>query len=120
MTQASWARTLRLGLGLRPLRPSRRRRYICGEETALLESLEGKKGMPRLKAAVPGRRGPLWLPLNGEQQSNRRRRSDHPAPRRQLVLRIGRPNNPARSFLHLRHVNKPCNVDEEGASRCAS
>ena len=27
--------------------------YICGEETALLESLEGKKGMPRLKPPVP-------------------------------------------------------------------
>src|SRR5215472_10553180 len=27
--------------------------YICGEETALLESLEGKKGMPRLKPPFP-------------------------------------------------------------------
>ena len=28
--------------------------YICGEETALLESLEGKKGFPRLKPPFPG------------------------------------------------------------------
>jgi NADH:ubiquinone oxidoreductase subunit F (NADH-binding) len=27
--------------------------YICGEETALIESLEGKKGMPRLKPPFP-------------------------------------------------------------------
>jgi NADH-quinone oxidoreductase subunit F len=27
--------------------------YICGEETALLESLEGKKGQPRLKPPFP-------------------------------------------------------------------
>src|SRR3546814_10881709 len=33
--------------------------YICGEETALLESLEGKKGMPRLKPPFPAMVG-LW------------------------------------------------------------
>ena len=27
--------------------------YICGEETALIESLEGKKGMPRMKPPFP-------------------------------------------------------------------
>jgi NADH-quinone oxidoreductase subunit F len=31
--------------------------YICGEETALLESLEGKKGMPRMKPPFPAGRG---------------------------------------------------------------
>jgi NADH:ubiquinone oxidoreductase subunit F (NADH-binding) len=33
--------------------------YICGEETALLEALEGKRGMPRLKPPYPTDRG-LW------------------------------------------------------------
>ncbi len=33
--------------------------YICGEETALLESLEGKRGMPRLKPPFPTESG-LW------------------------------------------------------------
>jgi len=33
--------------------------YICGEETALLEALEGKRGMPRLKPPFPGEVG-LW------------------------------------------------------------
>ena len=33
--------------------------YICGEESALLESLEGKRGQPRSRPAVPGRLGPV-------------------------------------------------------------
>ena len=33
--------------------------YICGEETALLEALEGKRGMPRLKPPYPNENG-LW------------------------------------------------------------
>src|SRR5580765_3858736 len=33
--------------------------YICGEETALIESLEGKKGLPRIKPPFPAVRG-VW------------------------------------------------------------
>jgi NADH:ubiquinone oxidoreductase subunit F (NADH-binding) len=33
--------------------------YICGEETALLEALEGKRGMPRLRPPFPAQKG-LW------------------------------------------------------------
>jgi len=33
--------------------------YICGEETALLESLEGKRGLPRIKPPFPAVKG-LW------------------------------------------------------------
>ena len=36
--------------------------YICGEETALIESLEGKKGSAEIKAPVPGEFWTLWLP----------------------------------------------------------
>jgi NADH-quinone oxidoreductase subunit F len=36
--------------------------YICGEETALLESLEGKKGMPRLKPPFPAGSGLYGCP----------------------------------------------------------
>ncbi len=36
--------------------------YICGEETALLESLEGKKGMPRLKPPFPANVGLYGAP----------------------------------------------------------
>ena len=59
--------------------------YICGEETAMLESLEGKKGMPRLKPPFPAGRRPLRLPDHGQQCRIDRRRADHPAPRRGLV-----------------------------------
>jgi NADH-quinone oxidoreductase subunit F len=50
---------LRVGLGFRPLPASRRGAYICGEETALLESLEGKKGMPRMKPPFPAGAGSM-------------------------------------------------------------
>ena len=33
--------------------------YVCGEETALIESLEGKRGNPRLKPPFPAVKG-LW------------------------------------------------------------
>ncbi|MCK6506021.1 SLBB domain-containing protein [Myxococcota bacterium] len=36
--------------------------YICGEETALLESIEGKRGMPRLKPPFPTQRGLFGKP----------------------------------------------------------
>ncbi len=36
--------------------------YICGEETGLLESLEGKKGQPRRKPPVPAQYGAFGLP----------------------------------------------------------
>ena len=55
--------------------------YICGEETALLESLEGKKGMPRQQAAVPGPGRHLRLPDHGKQRRDDRGRPGNPAPR---------------------------------------
>ena len=36
--------------------------YICGEETAMLESLEGKKGMPRMKPPFPAGMGLYGCP----------------------------------------------------------
>src|SRR5262249_58890488 len=36
--------------------------YICGEETALLESLEGKRGEPRVKPPFPAQRGVFGCP----------------------------------------------------------
>jgi len=38
--------------------------FVCGEETALIESLEGKRGMPRLKPPFPAQRGYNDLPSN--------------------------------------------------------
>jgi formate dehydrogenase len=36
--------------------------YVCGEETAMLESMEGRRGMPRLRPPFPAQRGYLGLP----------------------------------------------------------
>ena len=88
--------------------------YICGEETALLESLEGNKGQPRLKPPFPAlvglygcptvinnvesiavvpeilRRGPAWFAGLGRER-----------------------NTGTKVFCISGHVNKPCNVEEE-------
>ena len=88
--------------------------YICGEETALLESLEGKKGMPRLKPPFPANVG-----LYGAPTTVNNVESIAVAP---TILRrgadwfagLGRPNNTGtKLFCISGHVNKPCNVEEE-------
>ena len=38
--------------------------FVCGEETALIESLEGKRGMPRLKPPFPAQKGYIQHPSN--------------------------------------------------------
>src|SRR6478609_6981726 len=87
--------------------------YICGEETALLESLEGKKGMPRLKPPFPANVGLYGCPTTVNNVE-----SIAVAP---TILRrgaewfsaIGRPNNTGtKVFCISGHVNKPCNVEE--------
>ena len=42
--------------------------YEAGEETALIESLEGKRAQPRIKPPFPGRRRPLPVPDRGQQR----------------------------------------------------
>jgi len=88
--------------------------YICGEETALLESLEGKKGMPRLKPPFPANVG-----LYGAPTTVNNVESIAVAP---TILRrgatwfagLGRPNNTGtKLFCISGHVNNPCNVEEE-------
>ncbi len=47
--------------------------YICGEETAMLESPRGQEGHAAHEAAVPGQHGPLRLPDDGQQRRVRSR-----------------------------------------------
>ena len=87
--------------------------YICGEETALLESLEGKKGEPRMKPPFPANVG-----LYGAPTTINNVESIAVVP---TILRrgpawfagIGRPNNVGtKLFCISGHVNRPCTVEE--------
>lgn len=86
--------------------------YICGEETALMESLEGKKGMPRFKPPFPAAKGLYGKPTtinnvetyasvpvilqNGED----------------WFLKLGKPNNGGtKIFCVSGHVNNPGNFE---------
>jgi NADH-quinone oxidoreductase subunit F len=86
--------------------------YICGEETGLLESIEGKKGQPRFKPPFPASFGLYgkpttinntetfaavpWIILNGGDK----------------YLELGRPNNGGTKLFSVSgHVNKPGNYE---------
>lgn len=87
--------------------------YICGEETALLESLEGKKGMPRMKPPFPAVAGLYGCPTTVNNVE-----SIAVVP---TILRrgagwfagFGRPRNEGtKIFAVSGHVNHPCVVEE--------
>jgi NADH-quinone oxidoreductase subunit F len=88
--------------------------YICGEETGLIESLEGKKGQPRLKPPFPAACGLYGCPstvTNVETIA-----CAAPIMRRGAAwfASLGRPKNTGtKLFCISGHVNKPCNVEEE-------
>jgi len=88
--------------------------YICGEETGLLESLEGKKGMPRLKPPFPAAVGLYGCPST---VNNVESIAVAPAIMRRGAVwfsSLGRPRNSGQKvFCISGHVNKPCNVEEE-------
>ena len=89
--------------------------YICGEETALLESLEGKKGHAAAEAAVPGQCRPLWLPDHGQQCRVDRGRAGHPAARRRpgSPASAGRTTSAPSCSASPATSSRPCNVEEE-------
>jgi NADH-quinone oxidoreductase subunit F len=87
--------------------------YICGEETAMLESLEGKKGLPRLKPPFPAGAGLYGCPTTVNNVE-----SIAVVP---TILRrggawfagIGTPKNEGTKLFQISgHVNKPCVVEE--------
>ena len=88
--------------------------YICGEETALLESLEGKKGQPRLKPPFPAGVGLYGCPTTVNNVESiavgptiLRRGAD-------WFSSLGKENNTGtKLFCISGHVNAPCNVEEE-------
>ena len=77
--------------------------YICGEETAMLESLEGKKGMPRMKPPFPAGMGLYGSPTTVNNVEFNRRCADHPATRRVVVHEFRRSQQfRHEGFLRLR------------------
>ena len=87
--------------------------YICGEETAMLESLEGKKGQPRLKPPFPAGAGLYGCPTTVNNVESiavvptiLRRGAD-------WFKSFGRENNAGTKLFQISgHVNKPCVVEE--------
>jgi NADH-quinone oxidoreductase subunit F len=88
--------------------------YICGEETAMIESLEGKKGQPRLKPPFPAGAGLYGCPTTVNNVE-----SIAVAP---TIMRrgatwfssFGRENNKGTKLFQISgHVDKPCVVEEE-------
>ncbi|HLQ19008.1 MAG TPA: NADH-quinone oxidoreductase subunit NuoF, partial [Tabrizicola sp.] len=88
--------------------------YICGEETAMIESLEGKKGQPRLKPPFPAGAGLYGCPTTVNNVE-----SIAVVP---TILRrgatwfssFGRENNKGTKLFQISgHVDKPCVVEEE-------
>ncbi len=88
--------------------------YICGEETALLESLEGKKGMPRLKPPFPANVGLYGAPTTVNNVETIAVVPDILHRGATWFASLGRPNNTGTKLFCLSgHVNTPCNVEEE-------
>jgi len=87
--------------------------YICGEETALLESLEGKKGQPRLKPPFPANVGLYGCPTTVNNVESIAAVPDILRRGPSWFAGIGRPNNTGtKLFCISGHVEKPCNVEE--------
>jgi NADH-quinone oxidoreductase subunit F len=88
--------------------------YICGEETALLESIEGKKGQPRLKPPFPANVGLWGCPTT---VNNVETIAVVPAILRRggdWFAGLGRPKNTGTKLFNISgHVNQPCTVEEE-------
>ncbi|MHB8474162.1 MAG: NADH-quinone oxidoreductase subunit NuoF [Gammaproteobacteria bacterium] len=86
--------------------------YICGEETALLESLEGKKGLPRFKPPFPANFGLYGKPTT---INNTETLASVPAILRngwEWFLNLGKPNNGGvKLFSVSGHVNQPGNFE---------
>ena len=88
--------------------------YICGEETALIESLEGNKGQPRNKPPFPAMAGLYSCPTT---VNNVETIAVAPTILRRgagWFAKIGRDEKNAGTKLYCisGHVNQPCNVEE--------
>ncbi|NXN52184.1 NDUV1 dehydrogenase, partial [Rynchops niger] len=88
--------------------------YICGEETALIESIEGKQGKPRLKPPFPADVGVFGCPTT---VANVETVAVAPTICRRggaWFAGFGRERNSGTKLFNISgHVNNPCTVEEE-------
>ncbi|MDG7052985.1 MAG: NADH-quinone oxidoreductase subunit NuoF [Wolbachia endosymbiont of Alcedoecus sp.] len=88
--------------------------YICGEETAQLESIEGKKGFPRMKPPFPAGVGLFGCPTTINNVETIAMVPDILRRGGEWFASLGKPNNTGtKIFCISGHVNNPCNVEEE-------
>jgi NADH-quinone oxidoreductase subunit F len=88
--------------------------YICGEETALLESLEGRKGQPRLKPPFPANVGLYGAPTTINNVESIAVVPDILRRGGNWFAALGLPNNTGTKLFQISgHVNRPCVVEEE-------
>ncbi len=88
--------------------------YICGEETAMLESIEGKKGQPRLKPPFPANVGLWGAPTTVNNVESIASVPDILRRGSNWFGRLGLPNNTGTKLFQISgHVEKPCVVEEE-------
>lgn len=86
--------------------------YICGEETALLESLEGKKGLPRFKPPFPANYGLYGKPTTINNTETLASVPTILAEGGKWFLELGKPNNGGTKLFSVSgHVNKPGNYE---------
>lgn len=87
--------------------------YVCGEESALLESLEGKKGQPRNKPPFPANAGLYACPTTVNNVETIANVGEILRRGGAWYAGIGRPKNTGpKLFCISGHVNTPCNVEE--------
>jgi len=86
--------------------------YICGEETALMESIEGKKGFPRFKPPFPANYGVYGCPTN---INNTETLASVPVILQKggkWFAELGKPNNGGTKIFSVSgHVEKPGNYE---------
>ncbi len=86
--------------------------YICGEETALLESIEGKKGQPRFKPPFPAGFGLYGRPTTINNTESLASVPDILRQGGKWFLELGKPNNGGSKLFSVSgHVNNPGNFE---------
>lgn len=88
--------------------------YICGEETALIESLEGKQGKPRLKPPFPADVGVFGCPTTVANVETVAVAPEICRRGGEWFVGMGRARNSGQKLFNISgHVNNPCTVEEE-------